>query len=194
MQCVWRSKVSDVYSRVVCVYNTSVHMCGATLFVRVCICACIEARETEATAGRHMAHMSSRSTGTLCRLEPVGEHAATSFTTANRMWLLCDKRWFPERRIHSCVCCPDSIRKNWCTHICAYANIQYTHCALCKAVPSYNWMQGPVTYVRKWDCDRVTDLISGLWGRQWDLLLMPDAWLGIVFAVGCFIMRTMSEQ
>lgn len=55
-------------------------------------------------------------------------------------------------------------------------------------------MQGPVTYVRKWDCDRVTDLISGLWGRQWDLLLMPDAWLGIVFAVGCFIMRTMSEQ
>lgn len=64
-----------MYSRVVCVYNTSVHMCGATLFVRVCICACIEARETEATAGRHMAHMSSRSTGTLCRLEPVGEHA-----------------------------------------------------------------------------------------------------------------------
>lgn len=111
MQCVWRSEVSDVYSRVVCVYNTSVHMCGATLFVRVCICACIEARETEATAGRHMAHMSSRSTGTLCRLEPVGEHAATSFTTAIRMWLLCDKRWFPERRIHSCVCCPDSLRK-----------------------------------------------------------------------------------
>lgn len=145
-----------------CVYT---HVHSNNLCVCVCVCICIKCRETKATTSRHMAHMSSRSAGTLCNLEPVGEHVAASPTAAIKM---IPRMTFVDR--FPCVFCLTLYVNSSTGHIYTSAGIHiqvYIRCMLCRDGPSHNQMQDPLTCVRKWDCDRMTALISGLWGQQW---------------------------
>lgn len=153
MQCVQHLKVSKSVWQ--CTYITLphdyVHTCAGqqSAFVFTYV---QRAEEKHVTTSKHMAHMSRRSSGTLTLWESMWLHLLPLPEDMIALWQQMipiatsvhgHTSWYVYATLKS-IPKPSYI----CTH--------RAHCTLHEAVPSFNWKQGSVTCVRKWDYDRVT--------------------------------------
>lgn len=116
----------------------------------------------------------------------LGEHVATSFTTAIKTWLLSDNRWFPEWHLWidthpgMCVLPRKSIPKPLETYMHTYSTYSVHYTKLCQVLTGCKaqWLV--------WESGTMTEPKSPVCGEGSGILY---AWVCIVFAVNCVIMN-----